>query len=59
MAYIPNRSLTASDNDDLTLFMNANLSYGARAGTVKVVDRATGRQFVIKDRNLNNNPPCQ
>ncbi len=59
MAYIPNRSLTASDNDDPTLFMNANLNYGARAGTVKVVDRATGRQFVIKDRNLNNNPPCQ
>jgi len=59
VAFIPNRSLTASDNDDPRFFMNANLNYGSQTGTVKVVDRATGRQFVLRDRNLSNNPPCQ
>ena len=59
MAYIPRRSLTASDDDDPRFFMEANLNYGANSGTVKVIDRATNRQFVIKDRNLRNNPACQ
>jgi hypothetical protein len=59
MAFYPMRSLTAADNDDPRFFMNANLNYGANAGTVRVVDRATGRQFVLRDRNLSNDPPCQ
>ena len=59
LAYIPNRSLTAADNDDRRFSMSATLNYGTNSGTVKVVDRATGRQFIIRDRNLRNNPPCQ
>jgi subtilisin-like proprotein convertase family protein len=59
MAFYPTRSLTATDNDDVRFFMNANLNYGANAGTVRVVDYATGRQFVLRDRNLSNDPPCQ
>jgi hypothetical protein len=59
MAYYPNRSLTATDGDDPSLYMNANLSYSSNSGTVRVIHRPTGRQFVLKDRNLSNNPPCQ
>ena len=43
---------TASDTDDPRVFVNANISWGTRAGTVKLVDRATGRQFVLRDRNI-------
>jgi hypothetical protein len=59
MAFYPNRSLTASDNDDPRYFMNANLNYGARAGTVQVEDYLVDRRFVLRDRNLFDNPPCQ
>lgn len=52
LSYVPNRSLTASDTDDPRVFTNANISWGTRAGTVKLVDRATGRQFVLRDRNI-------
>jgi hypothetical protein len=58
LSYIPGRSLVSSDDDDPAVFMDANLSFGANSGTVKVVDRATGRQFVLRDRNLRNDPPC-
>jgi hypothetical protein len=58
-AFIPNRSLTAADTDDAKFYMTASFNYAANTGTVRVLDRATGRQFTIRDRNLRNNPPCQ
>jgi hypothetical protein len=57
LSYAPGRSLTAADNDDPRFFMNANLNLRG-AGTVRVVDRATGRQHTLRDRSLANTPPC-
>jgi hypothetical protein len=59
LSYYPGRSLVAGDTDDIRVWMNANLNYGSNAGTVKMVDQLTGRQFVLRDRNLSNDPPCQ
>ena len=58
LAIRPGRSLTAADTIDPRFHMNANLNYGANAGTVQVTDVFTGRQFRIRDRNLANTPAC-
>jgi hypothetical protein len=58
LAFYPNRSLTAADNDDRRFFMEAYLNYGARTGTVHIEDYQLNRRFILRDRNLFDNPPC-
>jgi subtilisin-like proprotein convertase family protein len=58
-SFTPGRSLTASDNDDLRFFMDAIVDYSTNTSTVKVIDRQPRRRFVLRDRNLLNDPPCQ
>jgi uncharacterized repeat protein (TIGR01451 family) len=60
--YVSNtaRRLTAYDRDDRESTLQVQVTYGARgSGTVTVVDRATRRRFVLRDRNTANTPPCQ
>ena len=52
VVYRPGRSLVTSDTDDPQYTMSAQLNFGSRVGTVVVRDRATNRQFVLRDRNL-------
>ena len=59
LSYIPGRSLIASDNDDPRFFMDANVSYSSHTATVFVRDRSPLRQFVLRDRDIRNDPPCQ
>lgn len=59
LAYIPGRSLVSYDRTDPVCTMSANVSYASRTGTVRVVERRTGIQHVLRDRNTANTPPCQ
>jgi hypothetical protein len=58
LSYVPNHSLVAYDNDDPRFYMNANVNYGAGTATVSIVDRSPSRRFVLRDRNIGNDPPC-
>ncbi len=59
VAYIPGRSLTALDTDDPTMYLQATVNFAANTATVQVRHRPTNRLFVLRDRNLRNDPPCQ
>jgi hypothetical protein len=53
------RGLVAYDRDDPESTMEAQATFGPRGtATVTVVDRATGRRFVLRDLNTANTP-CQ
>jgi subtilisin-like proprotein convertase family protein len=57
--YVPNRSLTMGDNVTPNVSMYAQIDYARRTCTVRVSDRTTGRQFVLRDRNITQpNPNC-
>ena len=59
VSYIPNRSLTMGDNVTPNVSMYAQIDYARRTCTVRVSDRTTGRQFVLRDRNITQpNPNC-
>jgi subtilisin-like proprotein convertase family protein len=57
--YVPNRSLTMGDNVTPNVSMYAQIDYARRTCIVRVSDRTTGRQFVLRDRNITQpNPNC-
>ncbi len=58
VSYIPGHSLIASDHDSPTVAMDMYINFGARTCVGKVQNRITGAQYVIRDRNITNNPPC-
>jgi hypothetical protein len=59
LSYVPGHSLIAYDRDDPRFYMDANVSYGSNTATVTVNDRSPIRRFVLRDRNILNDPPCQ
>jgi hypothetical protein len=62
LSFVAGRSLVSYDNDysaeNPSFSMSANINFGANSGTVQIVNRRTGRQFVLRDSNLRNDPPC-
>ncbi len=56
---LPGRSLTAYDHNSPTVRMDLSVSYSARTATATVLNMATGARYVLRDRNIANNPPCQ
>jgi len=59
LSYVPGHSLTAYDNDDPRFFMNADVNYGSHTATVTVIDHSPRRRFILRDRNILNDLPCQ
>jgi hypothetical protein len=58
VSFIPGHSLIAYDRDSPTVFMSMNINFGAGTCVATVRDLTTGTRYVIRDRNINNNPPC-
>jgi hypothetical protein len=58
ISYYPGRSLISSTTNDPFVYESCNLNFGANSGTVTVRDYTTGRSYVLRDRNLANDPPC-
>ncbi|MBK6425853.1 MAG: proprotein convertase P-domain-containing protein [Blastocatellia bacterium] len=64
VAYRPGLSIIIDDNDDPAVFCHAEIDFPRRKCRVQVRDITTGRNFVLRDRNINNNmctvaPPPQ
>jgi hypothetical protein len=58
LVFTPGRSLVASDHDSRLVRMDLTVNFGARTATATVVDLVSGRRFIIRDRNIANDPPC-
>jgi subtilisin-like proprotein convertase family protein len=54
----PGARLVLADTDDPAVALHAQIYYSANTATVRVLDRATGRVFVLRDYNLSDNPAC-
>ena len=50
--------LVSSDRNDPVYRMECNANFGATTSTVQVTELATNRRHTLRDRNVNNNPPC-
>ncbi|MBK6424952.1 MAG: HYR domain-containing protein [Blastocatellia bacterium] len=50
--------LVSSDRNDSVFRMECNANFGSTTSTVQVTELATGRRHTLRDRNVNNNPPC-
>ena len=55
VAYRPGLSIIMDDTSDPTLFLHAEIDFPRNKCRVQVRDNTTGRNFVLRDRNLNNN----
>ena len=55
VAYRPGLSIIMDDTSDPTLFLHAEIDFPRNRCRVQVRDNPTGRNFVLRDRNLNNN----
>ncbi|MBK6315294.1 MAG: proprotein convertase P-domain-containing protein [Blastocatellia bacterium] len=55
VAYRPGLSIIIDDNDDPAVFCHAEIDFPRRKCRVQVRDITTGRNFVLRDRNINNN----
>jgi hypothetical protein len=59
VSYIPGHSLTAYDRDSPRVRMDIQINYGAGTCTATVLDYAAGGvRYVVRDRDITNNPPC-
>lgn len=58
LTMIPGRSFTSYDRYETDYVMDANAILSIGTATVTVRVRATGESFTLRDRNINNNPPC-
>lgn len=60
--YARGRSLVSSDtdygSDNPAWFMSVNVNFGAGTGVVQLRNRFDGRQIVLRDRRIADNPPC-
>ncbi len=64
VAYRPGLSIIIDDNDDPAVYCHAEIDFPRRKCRVQVRDITTGRNFVLRDRNITNNtctvaPPPQ
>ncbi len=55
VAYRPGLSIIVDDNDDPAAYCHAEIDFPRNRCRVQVRDIPTGRNFVLRDRNLNNN----
>ena len=55
VAYRPGLSIIIDDNDDPAVYCHAEIDFPRRKCRVQVRDITTGRNFVLRDRNINNN----
>ncbi|MBK6317013.1 MAG: hypothetical protein IPF53_22680 [Blastocatellia bacterium] len=55
VAYRPGLSIIVDDNDDPAVYCHAAIDFPRNKCRVQVRDITTGRNFVLRDRNLNNN----
>ncbi len=55
VAYRPGLSIVLEDSDDPVAFCHAEIDFPRNKCRVQVRDIPTGRNFVLRDRNLNNN----
>lgn len=55
VAYRPGLSIIIDDNDDPVVYCHAEIDFPRRKCRVQVRDIPTGRNFVLRDRNINNN----
>lgn len=58
MSFTPGVRLVSSDRNDPSLRMECNANFGSTTSTVQVTELSTGRRHTLRDRNVNNNPPC-
>ena len=59
VSYIPGRTFISYDNDATNVWMDANVNLGSGSAVIYVRTFSPYRQFVLRDRNINNDPPCQ
>jgi len=59
VSYTPGVRLVSSDRNDPAFRMECNASFSSATSTVQVTELATGKRHTLRDRNINNNPPCQ
>lgn len=58
VSFTPGVRLVSSDRNDPGFRMECNANFGSTTSTVQVTELATGRRHTLRDRNVNNNPPC-
>lgn len=58
VSFTPGVRLVSSDRNDPVYRMECNANFGATTSTVQVTELATNRRHTLRDRNVNNNPPC-
>ncbi len=59
LVYVPGRSLVAYDHDSPNVRMDVRVDYGRNTATATVKNLITGVQFVLRDRNILDDPACQ
>ncbi|MBK6425872.1 MAG: HYR domain-containing protein [Blastocatellia bacterium] len=59
LVYVPGRSLIAYDHDSPNVRMDVRVDYGRNTATATVKNLITGVQFVLRDRNILDDPACQ
>ncbi len=55
---VPGHSLIAYDHDGPTSRLDLNLNYASHTCTATIRDLTNNARYVIRDRNILNNPPC-
>jgi hypothetical protein len=58
VVYTPGRSHITYDNDASNVWMDANVNLGTGAAVIQVNTFSPYRRFILRDRNVYNNPPC-
>lgn len=58
VSFTPGVRLVSSDRNDPAVRMECTANFGSTTSTVQVTELATGRRHTLRDRNVNNNPPC-
>ncbi len=59
LVYVPGRSLIAYDHDSPNVRMDVRVDYGRNTATATVKNLITGVEFVLRDRNILDDPACQ
>jgi hypothetical protein len=59
VSYVPGHSLVSYDNDASNVWMDANVNFGAGTAVIDVTRFSPYHRFVLRDRNIYNDPPCQ
>lgn len=55
---VPGRALSAYDHDSPTVRMDMNVLFSAHTATATITNLVTGTRYVLRDRNILNDPPC-